>query len=102
MLGHRDIKALLSALATWRLKRKDPYKGILPSELQSLASFAGVWKGKTDSIPDGYKLISIPSYYHKRPVDGACAAEAGVLMQSVVPSKDTTIISEQGDQFVLL
>lgn len=100
MLGHREIKGLLTTLATWRLKGKDPYKGILPSELQSLASFPGVWKGKREEIPDGHRLVSIPSHYHKRPVDGACAAEAGVLMQLMVPCKDTTLISEQGDPFI--
>ena len=100
MLGHREIKGLLSTLMTWRLKRKDPYKGILPSELQSLALFAGVWKGKREKIPDRHKLVSVPSHCHKRPVDGACAAEAGALMQLMVPCKDTMLISEQGDPFL--
>lgn len=81
-------------LATWRLKRKDPYKGILPSELQSLDSFPYAWKEGKHSW---WTQISIPSHYHRRPVDGACAAMADTLMQLRVPCKDTTLTSEQGD-----
>lgn len=100
MFGHRDITGLLTPLITWRLKRKDPYKGIPPSELRSPAAFPGVWKGKGEKIPDGHKLVSIPSRYHKRPVDGACAAEAAMLMQLMVPRKDTAIIGQHSDPFI--
>ena len=99
MLGDREIKGLLTIIATWRLKRKDPYKCTLPSELQSLASFPGVWKRRREKIPVSHKFVSIPSHYHRRPVDGACAAEAGVLMQLMVPCRDTTSVSEQRDPF---
>ena len=78
-------------------EEKIPTKASFPLACKVLPHFQ-VLEKEREKIPDGHRLVSIPSHYHTRPVDGACAAEAAVPMQLMAPCKDTKI-TEQGDPF---
>lgn len=91
MFCHKPGIDICSYYINWKV----PYKGILPSKLQRLTTFPGIWKVRKESW---WPWITWHPF-SLSPVDSACATQARVVMQLMVPCKDTTLTSKQGGLF---